>query len=67
MAHIVYDGKFYSLKDESVQEVREAIKTIFREDGNGELVLTGSDGDKAYLFISRGVNIAVNEWDTPFA
>ncbi len=66
MAHIVYDGKFYDLAGDSVASVIEEIKKYLATGGAGVLTIVGSDGDKSHLFLSPGVNIAINEWDAPF-
>lgn len=63
MAHIVYDGKFYPISDESVAETRRAVNRATSNPGSIELELTHPDGDKSYLYVSAGVNIAINGWD----
>lgn len=63
MAHIVYDGKKYPLKDEQYAETDAAIQEVFRSGGWARMEISHGDGDKSVLYVSSSTPIVLNDWD----
>lgn len=66
MAHIVYGGKQYPIKDSDIEATRAEIVKAMKQPGVAEMVLTDDDGDVSYIYITAGTPIAIRSWDAAF-
>jgi hypothetical protein len=65
MAHIVYGGKNYPIRDEDVDSFREGAKAaLLSADKVYVARLANVNGYVSELLISQGAPVVINHWDT---